>query len=94
MTIRLLPGDRAAADPERALTLGVMGGGQLGRMFVHAAQQLGFRTAVLDPDATSPAGLRWSADVGRDSEWVDRTVVRSSGDSLDFNIVAAPDASA
>ena len=55
MTIRLLPGDRAAADPERALTLGVMGGGQLGRMFVHAAQQLGFRTAVLDPDATSPA---------------------------------------
>ena len=57
MTIRLLPGDRAAADPERALTLGVMGGGQLGRMFVHAAQQLGFRTAVLDPDATSPAGL-------------------------------------
>ena len=57
MTIRLLPGDRAAADPERALTLGVMGGGQLGRMFVHAAQQLGVRTAVLDPDATSPAGL-------------------------------------
>jgi len=37
-------------------TLGVMGGGQLGRMFVHAAQQLGFRTAVLDPDADSPAG--------------------------------------
>jgi 5-(carboxyamino)imidazole ribonucleotide synthase len=37
-------------------TLGVMGGGQLGRMFVHAAQTLGFRTAVLDPDADSPAG--------------------------------------
>ena len=37
-------------------TLGVMGGGQLGRMFVHAAQQLGFETAVLDPDAASPAG--------------------------------------
>ena len=53
---RLLPGDRSAADPTRAVTLGVMGGGQLGRMFVHAAQQLGFRTAVLEPDATSPAG--------------------------------------
>ncbi len=37
-------------------TLGVMGGGQLGRMFVHAAQQLGFRTAVLDADEDSPAG--------------------------------------
>ena len=38
-------------------TLGVMGGGQLGRMFVHAAQQLGYATAVLDADAASPAGL-------------------------------------
>lgn len=38
-------------------TLGVMGGGQLGRMFVHAAQQMGYATAVLDPDAASPAGL-------------------------------------
>lgn len=37
-------------------TLGVMGGGQLGRMFVHAAQQMGYLTAVLDPDAASPAG--------------------------------------
>jgi len=38
------------------ITLGVMGGGQLGRMFVHAAQQMGFFTAVLDPDPVSPAG--------------------------------------
>ncbi|TXC66822.1 5-(carboxyamino)imidazole ribonucleotide synthase [Piscinibacter aquaticus] len=37
-------------------TLGVMGGGQLGRMFVHAAQQMGYLTVVLDPDAASPAG--------------------------------------
>ena len=53
---RLLPGDRSATDPTRPVTLGVMGGGQLGRMFVHAAQQMGFRAAVLEPDATSPAG--------------------------------------
>ncbi|RZL93706.1 MAG: 5-(carboxyamino)imidazole ribonucleotide synthase [Variovorax sp.] len=33
-----------------------MGGGQLGRMFVHAAQRMGYFTAVLDPDADSPAG--------------------------------------
>ena len=37
-------------------TLGVMGGGQLGRMFVHAAQRMGYFTAVLDPDPDSPAG--------------------------------------
>ncbi len=39
-----------------AAWLGVMGGGQLGRMFVHAAQVHGFRVAVLEPDAASPAG--------------------------------------
>ncbi len=48
--------DPAVPLPPGAV-LGVMGGGQLGRMFVHAAQQLGFATAVLDPDRHSPAGL-------------------------------------
>ena len=38
-------------------TLGVVGGGQLGRMFVHAAQSMGYFTAVLDVDPGSPAGL-------------------------------------
>ncbi len=38
-------------------TLGVMGGGQLARMFAHAAQKMGYAVAVLDPDPTSPAGL-------------------------------------
>ncbi|GAA3985669.1 5-(carboxyamino)imidazole ribonucleotide synthase [Comamonas faecalis] len=38
-------------------TLGVLGGGQLGRMFAHAAQAMGYFTAVLDADAHSPAGL-------------------------------------
>ena len=37
-------------------TLGVLGGGQLGRMFAHAAQAMGYHTAVLDADADSPAG--------------------------------------
>lgn len=37
-------------------TLGVMGGGQLGRMFVQSAQRMGYRTVVLDPDKDSPAG--------------------------------------
>lgn len=39
-----------------ASLLGVMGGGQLGRMFVHAAQAMGYRVAVLEPDPGSPAG--------------------------------------
>ena len=38
-------------------TLGVLGGGQLGRMFAHTAQRMGYNTAVLDPDVQSPAGL-------------------------------------
>jgi 5-(carboxyamino)imidazole ribonucleotide synthase len=37
-------------------TLGVLGGGQLGRYFVIAAQQMGYRVVVLDPDENSVAG--------------------------------------
>ena len=36
--------------------LGMVGGGQLGRMFCFAAQSMGYRVAVLDPDENSPAG--------------------------------------
>ncbi len=53
MTWPILPG---AVVDGRPATLGVLGGGQLGRMFVHAAQALGFETVVLDPDPASPAG--------------------------------------
>ncbi|HQU87953.1 MAG TPA: ATP-grasp domain-containing protein, partial [Denitromonas sp.] len=37
-------------------TLGMLGGGQLGRFFVHAAHEMGYQVWVLDPDANSPAG--------------------------------------
>ncbi len=52
-------GDGSRATPFIApgATLGVMGGGQLARMFAHAAQQMGYATAVLDADPASPAGL-------------------------------------
>ena len=53
MTRPLLPGTLVDG---RLATLGVLGGGQLGRMFVHAAQALGYETVVLDPDPASPAG--------------------------------------
>ena len=36
--------------------LGLLGGGQLGRMFCMAAQSLGYKVVVLDPGAASPAG--------------------------------------
>lgn len=37
-------------------TLGMLGGGQLGRFFVTAAHELGYQVWVLDPDPHSPAG--------------------------------------
>ena len=37
-------------------TLGLLGGGQLGRMFTQAAQRMGYEVLVLDPDPESPAG--------------------------------------
>ena len=55
MGAALLPGATTTGG-DGLVTLGVMGGGQLGRMFVHAAQAMGYETAVLDPDADSPAG--------------------------------------
>ncbi|UUP17445.1 5-(carboxyamino)imidazole ribonucleotide synthase [Nitratireductor thuwali] len=36
-------------------TVGIIGGGQLGRMLAMAAARLGFRTIVLEPDAECPA---------------------------------------
>jgi 5-(carboxyamino)imidazole ribonucleotide synthase len=55
-----LPG---AAEPaprpaliEPGACLGLLGGGQLGRMFTMAAQSMGYRVMVLDPGDHSPAG--------------------------------------
>lgn len=45
--------DRGFVAP--GATLGVVGGGQLGRMFAQAAQRAGYAVAVLDPAADGPA---------------------------------------
>ena len=37
-------------------TLGLMGGGQLGRMFAQAAATMGYHVAVLEPGKACPAG--------------------------------------
>lgn len=47
----------AAAPLPPGSWLGMLGGGQLGRMFCHTAQALGYRVAVLDPAETCPAGM-------------------------------------
>ncbi len=60
------PGDQAATGHPM---LGVLGGGQLGRMFVHAAQVHGYRVTVLEPDPASPAGA--AADVHLQAPYVD-----------------------
>lgn len=37
-------------------TIGMVGGGQLGRLFVLEARRMGYHTIVLDPDEFAPAG--------------------------------------
>lgn len=43
--------------------LGVLGGGQLGRMFCQAAQSMGYRVMVLDPEEESPTAALADAHV-------------------------------
>ncbi len=57
--------------------LGVVGGGQLGRMFVHAAQRAGYAVTVLDPDADSPAGR--VADVHLRADYLDPAALAEFG---------------
>jgi 5-(carboxyamino)imidazole ribonucleotide synthase len=45
-------------------TIGILGGGQLGRMLAIAARQLGYRVVVLDPDPDCPAAPVADAVVG------------------------------
>lgn len=56
-------------------TVGVLGGGQLGRMFVFRAHEMGFRVVVLDPDAASPAGL--VADTHLQAAYDDEAALRA-----------------
>ena len=39
-----------------ARTIGMLGSGQLGRMFAIAARRLGYRIHVFSPDSDSPTG--------------------------------------
>ncbi len=74
-------------------TLGVLGGGQLGRMFVQAAQRMGYFTAVLDKDPISPAGaaanyhIQGSTD---DEAALAQLMQRCAAITTEFENVSAP----
>ena len=61
--------------------LGMLGGGQLGRMFTLAAHAMGYRVAVLDPDPLSPAGA--IADVHLKAAYQDREALQQLADSCE-----------
>jgi 5-(carboxyamino)imidazole ribonucleotide synthase len=50
-------------------TIGILGGGQLGRMMAMAARSLGYRIQVLDPDPSCPA--RFVVDACFEAGWND-----------------------
>ena len=54
-------------------TIGMLGGGQLGRYALMAARTMGYRTAVLDPDPHAPA--KAVADVRFDAEYGDEAAL-------------------
>lgn len=57
--------------------LGILGGGQLGRMFTIAARTMGYRVMVLDPDTESPAGVL--ADVHLKADYRDQAALERMG---------------
>lgn len=66
-TLPILPG----------ATLGILGGGQLGRMFTIAARTMGYKVMVLDPDFASPAGQM--ADVHLQADYTDHGALKQLG---------------
>jgi 5-(carboxyamino)imidazole ribonucleotide synthase len=77
----------------RQPTLGVMGGGQLGRMFVQAAQRMGYFTVVLDADPASPAGQVSQYHIAADyldEQGLAQLMQRSAAITTEFENVPAP----
>ncbi len=58
--------------------LGLLGGGQLGRMFTMAAQSMGYKVVVLDPGTDSPAGS--VADDHIAADYLDRDALAQLAD--------------
>lgn len=61
--------------------IGIVGGGQLGRMLTIAAKQLGFYVTVIDPTPHSPAGQ--VADNQIQAEFKDEKAIRKLAETVD-----------
>ncbi len=73
--------------------LGVLGGGQLGRMFCQAAQSIGYRVCVLDPVSDGPAGAVADAQIAAaydDADALARLAQRCAALTTEFENVPAP----
>ena len=62
-------------------TIGVLGGGQLGRMFAMAARRLGYRVHTLSPEHDTPTGQ--IADVEINASYDDLDAVRAFAQAVD-----------
>ncbi len=62
-------------------TIGLLGGGQLGRMFTLEARRRGYRVRVFDPTAGGPAGQ--VADLEVTAEWSDEAALREFAAGVD-----------
>lgn len=62
-------------------TIGIVGGGQLGRMMAISAKEMGFRVAVLDPVLDSPCGQ--VADIEITGEYNDIEAIKRLADVSD-----------
>src|SRR5947208_4703952 len=72
MTRRYLPG----------ATIGLMGSGQLGRMFAIAARRMGYRVHIYSPEKDTPAGLFADREVY--GAYEDEAAVHSFARTLDL----------
>lgn len=73
-------------------TLGVLGGGQLGRMFTAEARRLGYRVLVVDADPDAPAGQLADFHVAKswtDPEALTEVTERCAAVSIEFENVPA-----
>lgn len=67
---------------ESQKTIGIVGGGQLGRMLTLAALPLGFRVVVVNPTANSPASQVGAAEIVADLH--DTTALKELADRSNF----------
>ena len=68
-------------DPSKSRTLGILGGGQLGRMLALAARPLGVHVIIVDPSPDCPAG--GVADNHIVGSFTDATVIARLAESCD-----------